>query len=77
MLHSVQRWTAITPLLSPPAIRATGMSWAIGIGRLGAILAPILAGVLVDGGWQAAHLYYLYAVPMVIAMLTVRGLPVK
>jgi hypothetical protein len=47
------------------------------IGRLGAILAPILAGELVDGGLQAARLYYLYAVPMVIAILTVRGLPVK
>ncbi|MEQ1728576.1 MAG: MFS transporter, partial [Vicinamibacterales bacterium] len=47
---------AITPVLYPAAVRTTGMGWAIGIGRLGAILAPLLAGVLVDSGWQAAHL---------------------
>ncbi len=68
---------AITPALYPAAVRTTGMGWAIGIGRLGAILAPLLAGVLVDGGWQAAHLYYLYAVPLAIAMLAVRGLRVR
>jgi benzoate transport len=68
---------AITPLLYPPAIRATGMGWAIGIGRLGAILAPITAGLLLDTGFRAADLYYVFAVPMVIAMLTVRGLPVR
>jgi len=68
---------AITPALYPAAVRTTGMGWAIGIGRLGAILAPLLAGVLVDGGWQAAHLYYLYAVPLAVAMLAVRGLRVR
>ncbi len=68
---------AITPLLYPPANRATGMGWAIGIGRLGAILAPIAAGMLLDGGFEARDLYYVFAVPMVVAMLTVRQLPVK
>jgi benzoate transport len=68
---------AITPVLYPAAVRTTGMGWAIGIGRLGAILAPLLAGVLVDGGWQAAHLYYLYAVPLAISMVAVRVLPVR
>ncbi len=68
---------AITPALYPAAVRTTGMGWAIGIGRLGAILAPLLAGVLVDGGWQAGQLYYLYAIPLAVAMLAVRGLRVK
>lgn len=68
---------AITPVLYPASVRTTGMGWAIGIGRLGAILAPLLAGVLVDGGWQAAHLYYLYAVPLAVSMLAVRWLRVK
>lgn len=65
---------ALTPLLYPAAIRTTGMGWAIGIGRIGAILAPITAGLLVDGGWSTTHLYYVFAAPVALAVLGVRGL---
>lgn len=65
---------AITPQLYPAAIRATGMGWAIGMGRVGAILAPVIAGLLVDRGWETTHLYYAYAVPMIVAVLSVRAL---
>jgi benzoate transport len=66
---------AVTPRLYPAAIRTTGMGWAIGIGRIGAILAPIIAGLLVDRGWGTASLYYAFAVPLVVALLCVRALP--
>ena len=58
------------------AIRTTGMGWAIGIGRLGAILAPLTAGLLVDAGWETAHLYYVFAVPFIGALLALRALRV-
>ena len=45
-----------------------------GMGRIGAILAPLIAGLLVDAGWDTPHLYYAFAVPMVIAVLSVRAL---
>ena len=67
---------AATPILYPADIRATGMGWAIGIGRLGAILAPVIAGLLVDRGWGASHLYYAFAVPLVAAVVAVRALKV-
>ena len=35
---------AVGPPLYPTAVRATGMGWAIGIGRFGAILAPLASG---------------------------------
>jgi len=65
---------AVTPILYPAAIRTTGMGWAIGIGRIGAILAPVTAGLLVDSGWATAHLYYAFAAPFVGALLVVRAL---
>jgi len=65
---------ALTPLLYPAALRATGMGWAIGIGRLGAILAPIVAGVLVDRGWSTSQLYYGFAAPVALALLALLGL---
>jgi benzoate transport len=65
---------ALAPLLYPAASRTTGMGWAIGIGRIGGIAAPALAGVLVDFGWKSGALYYLFALPLLIAVFVVRGL---
>jgi len=60
---------ALTPPLYPPEIRSTGMGWAIGIGRFGAILAPIAAGALVDAQWRPMDLYIAFASVFFIAML--------
>jgi benzoate transport len=65
---------AATPLLYPAEIRTTGMGWAIGIGRIGAILAPVIAGMLVDRGWSAEQLYYAFAAPVALALVAVRAL---
>jgi len=59
---------ALTPVLYPPDLRSTGMGWAIGMGRFGAILAPILTGSLVDRGWRPPQLYVAFAVTFLIAM---------
>jgi MFS transporter, AAHS family, vanillate permease len=60
---------AVGPPLYPTAVRATGMGSAIGIGRLGAILAPLASGALLDRGWEPAQLYFLFSVPFVIAAI--------
>jgi benzoate transport len=65
---------ALAPLLYSAATRTTGMGWAIGIGRIGGIAAPALAGVLVDLGWKNGPIYYLFAAPLVIAVFVIRGL---
>ncbi len=65
---------SMTPILYPAEVRTTGMGWAIGIGRIGAILSPMIVGLLVDGGWQTSHLYYAFTVPLVVAALTVLAL---
>lgn len=64
----------------PVALRSTGMGYAIGVGRLGAILAPLTAGVLLDSAWKPSELYYSFAIPLVAAMVAVlatslRGAP--
>lgn len=66
---------AVGPQLYPTEVRATGMGWAIGMGRIGAILAPTLTGTLMDSGWVPSQLYYLYGASFAIAtvaMLTIR-----
>jgi benzoate transport len=68
---------AVAPPLYPAAVRASGMGWAVGVGRLGAILAPILAGALHDAGWAPGQLYFLFAVPLVVAAIAMLGIGLR
>lgn len=52
----------MAPALYPPLIRATGVGWANGVGRSGSIIAPLVAGAMVDGGWRGIALYGFAAV---------------
>lgn len=47
----------------PSQLRASGFGYCIGIGRAGAILSPIVAGLLVERGWELFGLYLLLAMP--------------
>ncbi|MCE7764319.1 MFS transporter [Pseudomonas putida] len=58
---------ALSPVVYDASVRATGVGWGIGIGRMGAILSPTVAGVLLDGGWQPLHLYGVFAIVFVLA----------
>lgn len=60
---------AVGPPLYPTVVRATGMGWAIGIGRFGAILSPLASGALSDHGWAPAQLYTLFSVPFAVAAI--------
>jgi len=62
---------AFAPLLYPAETRVTGMGWSIGFGRLGAVLAPLAAGTLVDAGWPTGNLYSVFALPLLIAIISV------
>lgn len=58
---------ALSPVVYDASVRATGVGWGIGIGRMGAIVSPTVAGVLLDAGWQPLHLYGVFAVVFVLA----------
>jgi len=60
---------AITPTLYDTGMRATGMGWAIGIGRIGAIVAPYAAGLMLEDGFGTTVMFTLFAIPMLVAML--------
>ncbi len=60
---------AITPTLYDTEMRATGMGWAIGIGRIGGIIAPYAAGLMLEDGFSNTLMFTIFAVPMFIAML--------
>lgn len=62
---------AYTGQFYPMAVRATGLGWALGVGRSGAILAPILIGVLVGMSLPLQQNFIAIAIPAVIGMIAV------
>jgi MFS transporter, AAHS family, benzoate transport protein len=55
----------------PMAMRATGIGWASGVGRSGAILAPIVIGTLVGMALPLEQNFMAMAIPAVIATVAV------
>src|SRR5665213_3525992 len=41
----------------PTAVRATGVGWALGIGRVGSIVGPLVGGVLLTMKWSPAEVF--------------------
>jgi benzoate transport len=68
---------AITPTLYDANLRTSGMGWGIGIGRIGAILAPLGTGVLVDRGWHSVQLFCLFAAAFLLAWLALAGMTAR
>lgn len=62
---------AVGPPLYPTIVRTTGMGWAIGVGRFGAILAPLASGALLDRGWLPAQLYFFFSAPFAVAAVAI------
>jgi AAHS family 4-hydroxybenzoate transporter-like MFS transporter len=51
----------------PTAMRSTGVGWALGIGRIGSIIGPTLGGILLSRGGGTRQIFWLAAVPVLIA----------
>ena len=60
--------------LYPTDIRATGVGWAYGVGRLGSILGPAVGGMVVALGWSTRDVFIVAAVPALIAALGIIGI---
>lgn len=55
----------------PTAVRSTGMGWASGIGRIGAIVGPVLTGALLTFELPHQMNFLIIAIPGVIAALAI------
>jgi benzoate transport len=68
---------AVSPGVYSAAARATGLGWMIGLGRLMSIVAPILVGYLISGGWAPKDIFFLFAIPLLGAAAAVVALSVS
>jgi MFS transporter, AAHS family, 4-hydroxybenzoate transporter len=62
---------AIAGTIYPTMIRSTGVGWAFGMGRVGAILGPLIGGSLVAAGLDVRNLYVVMSLPFALTALSV------
>ncbi|MET7501313.1 MFS transporter [Streptomyces microflavus] len=62
---------ALAAVFYPASIRSTGVGWALGIGRVGGILGPIVVGAALAMNWTPSSVFYAMSVPMLVAGFTV------
>jgi len=60
---------AVAAHLYPAAVRTTGVGWAIGAGRFGAIIGPVGGGLIIGLGFGLFESFVFFALPMVAAAL--------
>ena len=57
----------------PTFVRSTGVGWALGIGRIGSIIGPLLAGMLRNREWEPQQILLTGAVPALLAFCAILG----
>jgi AAHS family 4-hydroxybenzoate transporter-like MFS transporter len=62
---------ALAAKFYPTSIRSTGVGWALGVGRIGSIVGPVLAGMLLTAGWKPRELMFSGAVCGLCAALAI------
>lgn len=57
---------AVAAKVYPTEMRSTGIGWAIGLGRSGAVAGPAVAGYLIAAGFDMSANFFFFAIPMAI-----------
>ena len=69
---------ALAASFYPTAVRATGIGWALGVGRIGSIVGPSLGGALLSLKWTPDQIFMAGIAPALcaaIAIVLTRWLP--
>jgi MFS transporter, AAHS family, 4-hydroxybenzoate transporter len=67
---------ALSVYFYPTALRGTGIGWSLGVGRIGGVIGPFMAGVLLANGWSPAGLFYIASLPMLLGMAAIAAMGV-
>ena len=62
---------AVAAIFYPTSMRSTGVGWSLGIGRIGAIVGPLVGGFLISLHWPNSSIFILGGIPLVCAALAV------
>jgi AAHS family 4-hydroxybenzoate transporter-like MFS transporter len=62
---------ALAASFYPTSMRSTGVGWALGIGRIGSIIGPLLGGMFLSFGWKPGQMLLFGTVVAVSACLSI------
>ena len=62
---------ALSAAYYPTASRATGVSWANAVGRIGSVVGSLVGGQLLLFGWGLGAVYSMAAVPALVAAIAI------
>jgi AAHS family 4-hydroxybenzoate transporter-like MFS transporter len=65
---------ALAATYYPTNLRSTGVGSGLGVGRIGGIAGPSIAGALLSMGWMPRDLFYAAAVPALVSAITMFSL---
>jgi AAHS family 4-hydroxybenzoate transporter-like MFS transporter len=65
---------ALSSEFYPTRIRSTGVGWALGVGRIGSIVGPIVGGLLLAQNTPARDVFWAAIIPAAIATLAAAGI---
>lgn len=58
---------AVSTRLYPTEFKTTGVGWAIGMGRVGGILSPLIGGFFISIGLSLSANFFVFSIPALIA----------
>ena len=62
---------ALAASFYPTSMRSTGVGWALGVGRIGSIVGPVLGGMLLSLEWSPQQIFLAAAVPALCSALAI------
>ena len=65
---------ALAAIFYPTTARSTGVGWCLGIGRIGAIIGPLVGAFLLSLQWPTQSIFLLGALPLGIATIAVAAM---
>jgi len=68
---------AIAARVYPTEIRTTGIGWAIGIGRIGAVIGPAAAGFILSAGVSINITFVIFSIPLLITAMVITKIDKK
>ena len=62
---------ALSAIYYPTTMRSTGVGWALGVGRVGSIVGPLIGGMMLGMQWTPPEIFRAGAIPALCAMAAV------
>jgi len=63
--------------LYPTEVRATGIGWALGLGRFGAVVGPYVGGLFIAAGVTMQINFLIFSIPLLLAALMAWSLKIR